>query len=216
MSDVVVDRESVWRWVRDERARLADDLADLTEQQWRATSDCGRWTVEDVVAHLAVGGRLGRVGWLRSVLAARFDFDLHNDRRLAEVRGPDPAQTLAGFREVVESRRAPASPTAAWLAEVVVHGQDVRRPLGIRTLPQHAATTAVAEFLASRDFTVPSRTRIMGLRLRAVDGAFVAGDGPLVEGDTLDLVMTMAGRDGYVDRLTGPGVATLRTRLPGG
>ena len=52
-----------------------------------------------------------------------------------------------------------------------------------------------------------------GLWLRAGDGPFVAGTGPLVTGSTLALVMSLAGRVPYTDELDGPGAPTLRDRV---
>jgi hypothetical protein len=71
----------------------------------------------------------------------------------------------------------------------------------------------VAEFFARRDFAVASRTHVAGLQLRADDGPFAAGTGPLVTGPTLALVMSMAGRVPYLAELDGPGVPALRSRL---
>ena len=195
-----------------ERAALADDLAGLTREQWAQPSLCGRWGVEDVVAHLTAAASVGRLRWLASVLGARFDFDLHNERRLAEHRGATPAETLDRFRRVLASTTAPSGHTAAWLGEVVVHAQDVRRPLGRERTPAVEAVTEVAPSFARRDFTVTSRSAVRGLRLEATDGPFRTGDGPVVTGSTLALTMAMAGRGVYCDDLTGPGVGTLRAR----
>lgn len=207
------DTATVLAATRTERAALAADLAGLSAAQWAAPSLCDRWTVEDTVAHLTAAASVGPWRWLRSVLGARFDFDLHNDRRLAEHRGATPAETLARFRGVIDSTTSTWGPKAAWLGEVVVHGEDVRRPLGIGYAPPVATTTAVAAFFASRDFTVSGRTVSAGLHLRATDGPFDVGDGPEVTGPTLALVMVMAGRAAHLDDLHGPGVATLRERL---
>jgi len=196
-----------------ERGALAGDLAGLTDAQWATPTLCDRWTVEDTVAHLTAAASIGPWRWMRSVLGARFDFDRHNDRRLAEHRGTTPAETLARFRAVRESTTSTWGPKAAWLGEVVVHGEDIRRPLGIGRTPPIEATTAVAEFFASRDFTVAGKTVSAGLRLEATDGPFTTGDGPDVTGPTLALVMVMAGRAAHLDDLDGPGVATLRERL---
>ncbi|GAA5071401.1 maleylpyruvate isomerase family mycothiol-dependent enzyme [Nocardia iowensis] len=195
-----------------ERAALVEDLAGLDDGQWGRRSLCGRWVVEEVVAHLTAGASIGRVRWLVSVLGARFDFDRHNDRRLAEHRGATPAETLERFRAVVTSTTAPSGHTAAWLGEVVVHAQDIRRPLGLTRTPSVAATTEVARFFAGRDFTVASRRIIEGLHLEATDGPFAVGTGPLVRGTTIALTMAMAGRHAYCDDLAGPGVPTLRAR----
>ena len=75
------------------------------------------------------------------------------------------------------------------------------------------ALTPVADFFARRNFTVPSRTHVAGLRLQADDGPFTAGTGRLVTGSTLALVMAVAGRAPCFDHLDGSGVPTLRSRL---
>ena len=211
MSDVPT-RTTLWALAHAERAALADDLAALDRHQWAQPSLCGRWVVEDVVAHLTAAASVGRLRWLASVLGARFDFDLHNERRLAEHRGATPEETLDRFRRVLTSTTAPSGHTAAWLGEVVVHAQDVRRPLGLERTPSIQAVTEVARFFARRDFTVTSASAAEGLRLEATDGPFRTGDGPLVTGSTLALTMAMAGRGVYCDDLGGPGVPTLWAR----
>ncbi len=205
-------RQTLWSLAHAERASLADDLADLDDVQWAQPSLCGRWAVQDVVAHLTAAASVGRWRWIASVVGARFDPDLHNERRLAEQRGATPAETLDRFRQVVGSTTAASGHTAAWLGEVVVHAQDVRRPLGLATTPSVEAVTEVARFFSRRDFTVASRSAVDGLRLEATDGPFATGAGPEVRGTTLALTMAMAGRRAYCDDLTGPGVPTLRAR----
>lgn len=212
MASSSTTRGALWAAIHAERAALADDLAALDDTQWAQPSLCGRWTVEEVVAHLTAAASVGRLRWLTSVLGARFDFDVHNARRLAEHRGATPAQTLERFRRTVCSTTAASGHTAAWLGEVVVHAQDVRRPLGLSRVPPREAVTEVARFYAGRDFTVASRSTAKDLRLEATDGPFTAGAGPLVTGTTLVLTMAMAGRRAYCDDLTGPGVPVLRER----
>lgn len=206
-------RDALWDAIRTERVALADDLADLAPGEWARPSLCGDWTVEEVVAHLTAAASIGRWAWIRSMLGARFDPDVHNARRLAEHRGATPAETLQRFRAVVDRDTAASGHTPAWLGEVVVHAQDVRRPLGIAHEFPVESLTAVATFFASRNFAVASHTVAKDLRLEATDGPFTAGDGPVVSGSTLTLVMVMAGRRAYLDDLTGPGVATITQRL---
>ncbi|XVV38007.1 maleylpyruvate isomerase family mycothiol-dependent enzyme [Streptomyces sp. CA-100214] len=213
---ILETRRDLERAIHVERSALAQDLAGLGAAQWAAASLCERWTVEEVVAHLTAGARVGRWRWLLSMLAARFDADLHNDRRLAEHRGATPEATLRRFRETVAGPAGPTGHTAAWLGEVVVHGEDIRRPLGLVRTPPVATTTAVARFFAARDFTVSSRGAIAGLRVEATDGPFATGSGDLLRGPTLSLVMGMAGRAAACEDLEGDGVAVLRTRLGSG
>jgi uncharacterized protein (TIGR03083 family) len=203
---------TLWTTIHAERHALADDLGELDDAAWATPSLCVGWTVEDVVAHLTAGASLGRFRWLASMVGARFDDRRHNARWITRHRGATPAGTLRRFRDIVDSTNAPSRHTEAWLGEVLVHGGDIRRPLGIDHQPPAHAITAVATFFARRDFTVASASIIAELQLRADDGPFHVGAGPLVTGTTMALVMAMAGRSAYLDDLDGPGVAELRQR----
>lgn len=204
----------VWELIHAERAALAADLTELTPEQWRRPTLCGEWDVEAVVAHLVAAASTGRWRWLRSMAGAGLRPAVHNQRRLEEHRGRSTEETLDRFRAVVLSTTAPSGHLPAYLGEVVVHAQDIRRPLGLPGTPSVEASTVVAGFFASTNFAVPSRTLVRNLQLSADDGPFTAGGGPLVTGSTTALVMCMAGRGAYGDELAGPGVASLRARLP--
>ncbi|MFC8045834.1 maleylpyruvate isomerase family mycothiol-dependent enzyme [Nocardia sp. NPDC057353] len=203
---------ALWAMIHAERRALADDLAEVSTEQWSTRSLCSEWTVEDVVAHLTAAASTGRVRWLRSMAGARFDPAVHNARLLARHRGADPAETLARFRSVLDSTTAASGHTPAWLGEIVVHAQDIRQPLGLPARPGLEPCTEVARFFASRNFAVNSKDAVAGLRLEATDGPFTAGSGPLVTGPTLALTLAMAGRAAYCAELTGPGAAALRER----
>lgn len=203
----------IWALAHAERAALAQDLASLTAEQWQHATLCGSWDVEQVVAHLTAAASLNQWRWMRSMVGARFRPDVHNLRRLQEHLGASPAETLDRFRAVITSRVAPSSDVPAYLGEIVVHAQDIRRPLGLDRTPSLEALTRVAEFYARRNFAVPSRSNAAGLRLQAGDGPFAAGEGAPVTGPTLALVMAMAGRPAYLQELRGPGVEILRERL---
>lgn len=136
--------------------------------------------------------------------------------RLREQLGSSPEETLDRFRRVVTSTKSAAGPFGAVQGEVVVHSEDIRRPLVIDHEYPIELLTQAAQFYAKYDFTVPSKRTISGLRLQATDGPFTSGDGPLVSGPTLALVMTMAGRASSCDELSGDGVPRLQTRLGAG
>lgn len=206
------NHDALWAAIHTERARLAETLAGLSDDQWAEQSLCGQWVVEEVVAHLTAAASTGGLRWITSMAAAGFKPDLHNQRRLQEQLGVTPAQTLDRFRSIVESTTAPSKHTAAWLGEVIVHSEDIRRPLGLSQEPAIEAVTEVAEFFARRDFAVNSHTAVKGLRLEATDGPFSYGSGQLVRGSTLALTMAMAGRKVYCDVLAGDGVPVLRGR----
>ncbi|MET8897384.1 maleylpyruvate isomerase family mycothiol-dependent enzyme [Streptomyces albogriseolus] len=202
----------LWPSIHAERAALAADLAELTDEQWTTPSLCTGLTVREVLAHLTAGAGLNAVRWLAGVIRCRFDFDKQVAMRLAEQMGTAPAETLERFRRIVESTTKPPLPVVAMLGETIVHGEDIRRPLGIRRDHPVEVVTRVADYYRGSDLVVLAKGRIEGLRLVAEDGPFTTGSGPLVSGPTLDLVMAMTGRTTYCDDLEGDGVELLRSR----
>ena len=202
----------VWPLVHAERAALAADLADLTDEQWATPSLCGGLTVREVLAHMIAGASLNPVRWLAGVVRCRFDFDKQVAMRLAEQLGATPAATIDRFRSVLTSTTKPPVPTLAMLGETIVHAQDIRLPLGIPHDYPIETLTRLAEYYQGSDLPVLTKTRIRDLRLVATDGPFTSGSGPLVSGATLALIMGMAGRGAYCDELQGDGSATLRER----
>ncbi|MFE0459890.1 maleylpyruvate isomerase family mycothiol-dependent enzyme [Kitasatospora sp. NPDC058965] len=203
---------ATWSLIHAERAALAADLAQLTDQQWTTPSLCEGLTVREVLAHLTAGASLNQLRWMAGVIRCRFDFDRQVAMRLAEQLGATPAETLDRFRRVATSTTKPIPSTLAMLGETVVHGEDIRRPLGVERAYPTATLTALADYYGRSDLPVSTRTRSRGLRLTATDGPFTTGTGPQVSGRTLALVMAMAGRAGYLDELDGEGVTVLRER----
>lgn len=212
MSPTGRPHRTVWPLIHAERAALAADLAELTDRQWATPSLCDRLTVREVLAHLTAGASLNPVRWMAGVIRCRFDFDQQVAMRLAEQLGTTPADTLARFRRVISSTTKPPLPAVAMLGEVIVHGEDIRRPLGIRHHHPVTTVTEVAGYYHGSDLVVPARRRVHGLRLVATDGPFAAGSGPLVSGPTLALIMAMTGRSRYCDEVDGDGVPILRER----
>lgn len=202
----------IWALIHTERAALADDLAGLTDAQWATTSLCTALTVREVLAHLTSAASIGTLRWLAGVIRRRFDFDKQVAMRLAQQLGDSPAETLERFRRVVSSTTKPPLPVLAMLGETIVHGTDIRRPLGLHRSHPIETLTRVAEYYRSTDQVVLAKGRIGGLRLAATDGPFTTGTGALVTGPTLALIMAMTGRTPFCDDLTGAGVATLRDR----
>lgn len=204
-----------WAAIHQARQELAEDLAGLSDEQWKHRTLCGRWDVEHVVAHLTAVASTGKWAWMRSIAAAGFRPAVHNDRRLREHLGSTPQETLDRFRAVVDSTVAPTGDLPAYLGEVLVHSEDIRMPLGLPSRCDVDAATEVARFYVSRNFTVNSKTAAAGLHLRATDGSFSAGagSGPEVTGPTLALLMEMAGRRSHLDQLSGEGVPLLAERL---
>lgn len=202
-----------WDLIHAERARLADLLTTLEPEQWAHATLCTEWTVEQVVAHLTAAANTGRWAWIRSIIRAGFDPAKHNARLLERRLGDSPEQTLAKFHNSIPLTIAPTKDFPAFLGEVIVHGQDIARPLELDLVPGDKGTIHVARYFASKDFAVNSKTLVKGLKLSAVDADFESGSGPEVTGRVLDLVLAMAGRPEALTDLTGSGVSELRRRM---
>ncbi|UPG68518.1 maleylpyruvate isomerase family mycothiol-dependent enzyme [Gordonia hongkongensis] len=190
-----LSRHEVWTAVHDERRRLADDLAEIPDEMWRAASLCPGWDVADVVAHIVDTAHMGRLAFVRDMLLARFDFDRANDLGVKRRRRPRPADLVADIRAAVDLTRTPPAPPATRLVEAIVHGEDVRRPLGlVGDYPVDAVLDALDYQLRTAVSWGGGAERAEGLRLIATDCDYVAGEGRDVEGTALDLLLTVSGR----------------------
>ncbi|KOX12446.1 maleylpyruvate isomerase family mycothiol-dependent enzyme [Nocardiopsis sp. NRRL B-16309] len=203
----------VWKLVHAERRALIADLSGLAPDRWSVPSLCEGWTVHDVAAHLVDSARTTRLGFVVDLLRARMDFDRLNERGIARERGGGPADTLARLREVASRTTTPPGPLATRLVEEVVHGEDVRRPLGItRDYPTEAVVRALGVQVRTPVAFGGGRERAAGLRLDASDSDVDIGEGPVVSGGTLDLLLALSGRRTALDGLHGPGADAFRAR----
>ncbi len=204
--------ESVWPTIHDERRALADDLAGLTAEQWATPSMCGEWNVHQVLAHLVSTAKMTPPKFLVGMAAARFKFDDFAARQVALESADGPAATLAAFRAVEARETAPPGPKETWLGEAFVHGEDIRRPLGIaRSYPTREVVRAIG-FYARSNLIIGGKTRVAGLCLKASDLDYTLGSGPVVEGPAMSLLLAATGRKSALDELSGPGVEALRER----
>jgi uncharacterized protein (TIGR03083 family) len=201
--------------VRDEMFDLAERLAELNDGQWNSPSLCAQWRIRDVLAHLTAGaeGAFGVGAILPGMLRHGFNF---NRWVAADGQGrgqQDPVLILKALRNAADSRRASdGARSAAGFMHVVIHGQDMCRPLGItRDLPE-AHLIPVADFVKEDRHRFGAKKRIAGLELRATDMDWSHGHGPEVTGSAEALVMMMAGRSVALNDLSGEGKVTLVTR----
>ena len=119
----------------------------------------------------------------------------------------------AGWSSRTTTTDHPPAPVGAMLGEVVVHGEDIRRPLGLPSKVATESTIACLEMYKGANIPAAAKKRIAGLRLVASDADWSHGVGPEVRGPALSLLGVMAGRAAGVDDLTGDGVAVLSARL---
>lgn len=211
-------QNDVWPKVHAERAALIADLTDLDAEQWGRPSLCDGWTVHDVAAHLVDSARTTRLGFAAGLVRSRFDFHRLNARGVQRERGASPRETLERLRRVATRRSAPPAPLATRLVEEIVHGEDIRRPLGLtRSYPQDAVVRSLGIQARTPVSFGGAKELVTGMRLTATDADLSIGDdGPEVSGTALSLLLAISGRRVAPDELHGPGVATLTNRLSDG
>lgn len=189
-----MDRELIARDLRAERLDLADFLEELTPEEWSRDSLCADWSVREVAAHLTTADTLGAT--LAGLVRARGDWDRMNaDAAVAHAARHTPRELVAQLRAFAESpRRSPGAAPIDPLADIIVHGQDIARPLGrTRTAPTDQVVACLDHIVASRFYG--ARKRLRGLRLTATDADWTHGTGPeRVEAPALDLLLLATGR----------------------
>lgn len=204
-------RQQIVATVEAERLRLADLFEDLAPHEWRVDSLCPGWTVHDVLAHLTLATRETAPAIFRKVLRARGDINrAFADAARDRAREAGPAELVAQLRETAASaRRVPGAGVADPLVDVVVHGQDVVRPLGRVHEVAPDRVVPGLEHVWGNGFYVP-KGRFDGVRCAAVDVGWSAGDGPdEVRGTATDLLLLLTGRTVALETLSGPGVDVL-------
>jgi uncharacterized protein (TIGR03083 family) len=204
--------QDIWPLVHAERSALANDLGDLSDEQWQTTSLCDKWNVREVLAHMTAAACNTPPKFLLGFARKGFNFDNYVDSDLRQYLGTDAVQTLDTFRAAAHRTSAPPGPKATWLGETVIHAEDIRCPLGIAHTYDAEALTRVVDFYCGSNTFIGSKSRIAGLRLQATDTDWSAGVGPVASGPMLAIAMAMTGRKGYLDQLEGDGVEVLRNR----
>jgi uncharacterized protein (TIGR03083 family) len=201
------DLSSLFESEQEEFVHLCEDLND---EQWAKASLCPRWTVRQTVVHVAwhIHRRPREV--VSAVLAAL-------------IRGADNAAShqisrdeMRSTESLVEWLAAPGHCDRVNCGELLIHQQDIRRPLGLtRTIPAERLTPILAMSLTrsgSATLVPGSHKRAAGLRLVATDIDWSAGDGPEVRGTGEALLMAINGRAGALGELHGPGASLLASR----
>ena len=202
----------IWKHIHAERAEMADTWTTLSPAQWAAQSWCQGWSVQDTAGHILAAAEQTPPHFYQELISAGLRFNVFTDRgaRRLAVIGPD--ELVRRLRARTSTTNRPPAPVMAMLGEIVVHGQDIRRPLGLKHRPPEAVLTAVADSWKNSNLLIGAKRRITGLRLRATDTGWAHGDGPEVSGPLLSLILAMTGRKPVLPDLSGDGVAELGRR----
>lgn len=200
-----------WDTIATERRALADDLEGLTAEQWEQPSLCGDWTVRHLAGHLVVPHVIKLRTFAVEIAKAAGNFDRANSR-LAIREGQRPtAELVADLRRHAESHfHPPGFGSEAPLTDILVHGYDIRLPLGLPAerppAPFRHALDLLVSPKARRGFVAKGRPPA---RLVATDLDWSHGDGDEVSGTAADLALALLRRSVRLDTLSGPGAPAL-------
>ena len=211
----MADNAKTWELIHAERARLADTLAALSAEQWSVASLCEGWNVKLAAAHVLSGAEQTAGGFMGGMAATGFRFNVMMKRDAARFGALSTAEIVDRLRARTTTTDHPPAPVMAMLGEVVVHGEDIRRPLGLHSEVSSDAVVACLDMFKGSNFPVGAKRRISGLTLVATDSAWRHGSGPEVAGSGLSILLAMTGRRSGSEDLAGDGVTALRSRLAG-
>ncbi|MFF5082512.1 maleylpyruvate isomerase family mycothiol-dependent enzyme [Actinoplanes sp. NPDC000266] len=201
--------------IAEQRRAIADLLESLTPSQLAVRSLCGDWTVREVAAHLLAAVEAPRGATLSAMM--RSGFRLHRaNALLAQSLGRLPVEEIAeGLRRNAENDfKPPVVGYPGQLTDLLVHGQDIRRPLGLpHHLPLDSLRIALDFLTTGRPVGFTKKAWLAGLRFEASDLDWSFGEGQPVTAPAEALMMAMTGRRTVLGELDGPGVRLLASRL---
>lgn len=200
--------------IADERRQLAVQLAGLSPEQQSMQSLCEAWTVHDVLAHLTMPLEVSLPRFALSIVLAGGSFDRANQRLTRRQAARPYADIINLLHRKADTRfTPPGEGPEAPLTDVLVHGLDVRWPLGLHVdLREDRARTALDALMKAPSGVVP-KGALKGLRFEADDLSWHHGTGAEVHGSAAALLLSLTGRAAGLGSLSGEGVGLLRERI---
>jgi len=214
LTDEPMSESEISAAIKAERLNLCDYLDTLSEQNWNTPSLCPGWTVRDVVAHLTLPTRTSMITMAAAMLRARGDFHRMTERTARRHAARySSARLVHRLRQTAGStRRMPGSASLDPLVDILVHGQDIARPLAARRpIGGRPAVTALTFVADSEFYRAPAR--LSGVRLVADDLDWTHGSGPEARGTAADLLLVATGRRAVLAGLSGQGTTVLSERM---
>lgn len=208
------ERDRVFATVADERRSIAALIESLSPDQLATASLCAGWDVKTVAAHLVSDFADGFWGFAFSgIRHASIDRGIDAlARRRAQASAAEIAETLRSRAEYRLS--PPVTGPLSGLADVLIHGADIRIPLGITHQPDPADVARVLDFLTSpTQLGFFPRRRLRGISLHDDDTGRTWGDGATIHGSGVAVMLAVCGRAVAFDQLAGPGLPLLESRI---
>jgi uncharacterized protein (TIGR03083 family) len=209
----MAETAKTWDLIHQERAEVAEMLATLTPDQWAEPALCDGWSVHVTAGHILNGAEQTPARFFGHMSMNGFRFNAMMDRDARRAGTLSSQEIIERLRATTTTTNHPPAPIVTMLGEIVVHGDDIRYPLGIPSGTSPEATVACLDMYRGARFPVGGKKRIEGLRLVATDVDWTNGTGLEVTGPGRSLMLIMTGRAVGLGGLTGDGIGMLRSRM---
>ena len=218
---------------RAQRLRLIDETVRLAADQWQTVTECPRWTVFDIVAHIAAAmqNAANPVRWVSDGVLGKFRnphdafLDAGNEIGINRRRGHPVDRLVADYRSLIDTaqpprlmRRIPVPvgglpPRAdvAYLVDVVLardawlHRYDIARATGGAVDPDSTSTEVIAQVI--RDLARAWQGPDLVLDLTGPEGGtWLLGtnpDAPVATLPAVEFLRHLSGRVPPADLLAG-------------
>ena len=203
---------ATWAMVDDERREFVALAESLTPAQWDAPSLCEGWRVRDVVGHVIWVSTNRLAATVGKVLLSGLRLNTVFAREAVAIGSRSTDELVNRLRPIIGTTPSyPGSSATIFLADTLMHQQDIRRPLGLNRTIAAERVRPCLDLTKGNNHT-GAKKRIAGLRLFALDLDWSHGTGPEVKGTGEQLLMVMNGRMSVVGELSGAGKAALAER----
>jgi uncharacterized protein (TIGR03083 family) len=209
-----VDNDAIFAASAAHRRELADLVESLDAEQLEAQSLCTEWTVRVLIGHMIAPVTTSNLKFLGTFVGTGFRPNAVNSRLAREVAAKPVPDMVAALRANADKRfKPPVVGVYGPFTDLLVHGGDLRLPLGLPFDPPPAHVAVSLGFLTGRAFGFVPRGRLTGIRVAPTDLDRTWGDGAEITGRAADVMMAICGRPATLPALSGPGADLLAGRL---
>ncbi len=199
---------ATWELAGKARRDFADMIEALTPDQLQQQSQCGAWTAEGVLAHIASFVETGFGGFVGTMVKSRFDFDKVSVSMANTQLQRSVPEVLASLRsQATKSAAMPMFPEEMTVTDIAIHTQDVRRPLGLPGALDSEVLRTALDFMTTNKKAkmMVTNKSLDGVRLVANDMDWSYGTGAEITGTGEAILMALGNRD-VLDELSGDGL----------
>ncbi len=194
MPNETITTDACFDLIEQHRTAIADLAAELTPDQWETPSLAEGWRVRDVVAHLTMIFSVSNPAFLVGLIRHR-SMPRYMDHWARHTAKASTGDLVARMRAGAKDRFTPpgAGPQGP-LTDLVIHGLDIRLPLGLDVdiAPEAARTTlGVLTSRRGRLFGVTGDP-FTGRRLETTDLDWDHGTGPATQATTIEMILHLS------------------------